>query len=309
MKSVLVTGGAGFIGSHLVRGLLNKGYRVSVLDNLLTGKEENLEEVRKDLQGFHLEDIRDPAVCRQATKGMDAVLHQAALPSVPRSIEDPVLSNEINVNGTLNMLSAALANGVRRFVFASSSSVYGDTPTLPKKEDMTPNPLSPYALQKLTGEYYTTLFSSLYGLESVSLRYFNIFGPRQDPTSQYAAVIPIFITALTQDTPAKVFGDGEQSRDFTFVDNVVKANISAIEVDSLGGEVVNIACGQRYTLNELLELLGAEAGRRIPRDYAERRAGDVLHSLADISKAEMLLNYEVTVPFEEGLRATYESFM
>lgn len=216
-KKVLVTGGAGFIGSHLVRGLLEVDHEVAVLDNYLTGKRQNIQDIREQLADVYEEDIRNLDACRRATKGVAAVFHQAALPSVPRSISDPHLTNEINIGGTLNMLLAARDNGVQRFVFASSSSVYGDTPILPKVETMPPSPLSPYALQKLVGEHYCRLFAELYGMNTVSLRYFNIFGARQDPKSQYAAVVPIFITALNQDNPVTIYGDGEQTRDFTYV--------------------------------------------------------------------------------------------
>ncbi|MFV1957514.1 MAG: SDR family oxidoreductase [bacterium] len=303
---VLVTGGAGFIGSHIVRGLLKEKYEVSVLDNYLTGNPQNISEIREDLEAVHEVDIRDLDACREASLGIDVVLHQAALPSVPRSIKDPLLSNGINITGTLNMLIAASESGVGRFIFASSSSVYGDTPTLPKVETMPPSPLSPYALQKLVGEQYCRLFAELFGLETVSLRYFNIFGPRQDPKSQYAAVVPLFITAVKGGESATIFGDGEQTRDFTYVQNVVEANRLAIEAGSLEGQAVNIACGDRFSVNYLLESLEKAAGRKAKRTNADPRSGDVRDSQADISLARELLGYEPVVGFEEGLKMTYE---
>ncbi len=303
---VLVTGGAGFIGSHIVRGLLEEKYEVSVLDNFLTGKRQNISEIADELEVIHEVDIRDLDACREAVLGVDVVLHQAALPSVPRSIKDPLLSNEINITGTLNMLIAASESGVGRFIFASSSSVYGDTPTLPKVETMPTHPLSPYALQKLVGEQYCRLFAELFGMETVSLRYFNIFGPRQDPKSQYAAVVPLFITAVKDGEPATIFGDGEQTRDFTYVQNVVEANRLAIEAGSLEGQAVNIACGDRFSVNYLLESLEKAAGRKAKRTNADPRSGDVRDSQADISLARELLGYEPVVGFEEGLKMTYE---
>jgi len=305
---VLVTGGAGFIGSHIVRGLLKEEYEVSVLDNYLTGKRQNISEIADKLDVTYEVDIRDLDACREATLGMDVVLHQAALPSVPRSIKDPLLSNEINITGTLNMLIAASESGVERFVFASSSSVYGDTPTLPKIETMPPSPLSPYALQKLVGEQYCRLFGELFGMETVSLRYFNIFGPRQDPKSQYAAVVPLFMTAINEGLSATIFGDGEQTRDFTYVQNVVEANRLAIEAESLAGQAVNIACGDRFSVNYLLKSLEKAAGRKAKRTDTDPRSGDVRDSLADISLANKLLGYKPVVGFEEGLELTYEEF-
>ncbi len=302
---VLVTGGAGFIGSHIVRGLLEEKYEVSVLDNFLTGKRQNISEIADELEVIHEVDIRDLDACREAVLGVDVVLHQAALPSVPRSIKDPLLSNEINITGTLNMLIAASESGVGRFIFASSSSVYGDTPTLPKVETMPTHPLSPYALQKLVGEQYCRLFAELFGMETVSLRYFNIFGPRQDPKSQYAAVVPLFITAVKDGEPATIFGDGEQTRDFTYVQNVVEANRLAIEAGSLQGQAVNIACGDRFSVNYLLKSLEKAAGRKAKRTDTDPRSGDVRDSQADISLARELLGYEPVVGFEEGLSLTY----
>ena len=302
---VLVTGGAGFIGSHIVRGLLKEKYEVSVLDNYLTGKPQNIKEIKSDLDALHEVDIRDLDACREATLGIEAVLHQAALPSVPRSIKDPILCNEINITGTLNMLIAASENGVGKFVFASSSSVYGDTPTLPKVETMPTSPLSPYALQKLVGEHYCRLFAELFGLQTVSLRYFNIFGPRQDPKSQYAAVVPLFMTAINEGTPATIFGDGEQTRDFTFVQNVVEANRLAVEAESLAGQSVNIACGERFSVNYLLDSLEKASGKKIKRVNRDPRPGDVRDSQAGIKLAKDLLGYKPVVGFEEGLSILY----
>jgi len=306
MKNLLVTGGAGFIGSHVVRLLLEKGYRVSVMDSLLTGKRENLAEVEGDLSVFFIADIRDPEACLEATKGIDCVLHQAALPSVPRSVEDPALTNGINVGGTLNMLLAARENGVKRFVFASSSSVYGETPTLPKREDQAPAPLSPYAIQKLTAEHYCRVFNSLFGLETLCLRYFNVFGPRQDPQSQYAAVIPKFITAALDGLPLTVFGDGSQSRDFTFAADVARANLKAVEAGETAGEIVNIACGKRNTLNEFIGILARLHGGKLEVKNLPPRAGDIKDSLADIGRAEKLLGYRPGTSFEEGVGETFD---
>ncbi len=309
MAKVLVTGGAGFIGSHLTEALLRAGHQVRVLDNFSTGKRENLVfpeayPLMEVMEG----DIVDFVYCQKATEGMEYVFHQAALPSVQRSVEDPVGSNQANVEGTLNILMAAREAGVRRVIYAASSSAYGDSPTLPKKEEMMPNPLSPYALQKLVGEQYCRLFSQLYGLETISLRYFNIFGPKQDPNSVYSAVIPRFIDALVSGRPPVIFGDGEQSRDFTYIDNVVYANVLAMKVEKTEGEVVNVACGRRVSLNQLLKFLQDIVGTYISPIYEEPRKGDVRHSLADIGRAKALLNYTPVVGIEEGLRRTVEHF-
>ncbi|MBI4715913.1 MAG: SDR family oxidoreductase, partial [Nitrospirae bacterium] len=256
----LVTGGAGFIGSHIVEALRERGDRVRVLDNFSTGKRGNLP-VTTPLLEILEGDFRDPETCRRAMAGVTYVLHQGALPSVPRSIADPLTSHEVNVTGTLNLLIAARDAGVRRFVFASSSSVYGDTPTLPKHEEMIPNPMSPYALNKLAGEYYCRIFHRLYGLSTVALRYFNVFGPRQDPTSQYSAVIPKFISALMAGKAPVIYGDGEQSRDFTYVEDCVRANLLACEADdAASGEAINAACNRRTTLNELFRVIQAAVG-------------------------------------------------
>ncbi len=309
MVNVLVTGGAGFIGSHLTEALLQRGHRVRVLDDFSTGKKENLlfDKEYPSLEVIE-GDIRHLSVCKKAMKGVNYVFHQAALPSVQRSVEDPLGSNAVNVGGTLNILFAAREEKVKRVIYASSSSIYGDTPTLPKHEEMPPNPLSPYALQKYIGEQYCRLFYELYGLETVCLRYFNIFGPKQDPNSIYSAVIPRFITAFLQGFPPTIFGDGEQSRDFTYIENVIQANLLAMSAKHLHGEAVNVACSKRTSLNELVEVLKKITGSELCPVYEEPRKGDVKHSLADIRKGRELLNYEPKVGIEEGLRRTVDFF-
>lgn len=302
MTRYLVTGGAGFIGSSLTRAIVERGGEVRVFDSFLTGREENLADL-PDVEVVR-GDIRDLDSLRVAMQGVERVLHQGAVPSVARSLADPFTSNEVNVGGTLNVLVAARDAGVRRVVFASSSSVYGDTPTLPKVETMLPGPLSPYAVTKLTGEHYLKVFHHLYGLETVALRYFNVFGPRQDPTSDYAAVIPLFVSLMTRGLPPKIFGDGTQSRDFTYIDNVIQANLLAAEVPGVGGEVFNVACGQRYSLLDLVASLNAILGTSLEPTFGPRRQGDVLHSLADIGKARTRLGYEPSTTFEEGLERT-----
>jgi len=309
MSKVLVTGGAGFIGSNLTESLLRKKHFVRVLDDFSTGKRENLifgkeHPLLEILEG----DIRDLRTCKKAIRGVEYIFHQAALPSVQRSVEDPGTSNAINVGGTLNILLAAKEEGVKRVIYASSSSIYGDTPTLPKHEEMPPHPLSPYALQKYIGEQYCRLFYQLYGLDSVSLRYFNIFGPKQDPNSVYSAVIPRFIDALLHDRPPIIFGDGEQSRDFTFIENVVQANLLAMSAEHLHGEAMNIACGKRISLNQLLKILKKILGSKLTPIYQEPRKGDVRHSLADIRKSKIFINYIPKVGTEEGLNKTVEFF-
>lgn len=314
-RRYLVTGGAGFIGSNIVEALVSRGESVVVLDDFSTGRRPNLESalaVRKDgapqpeiIEG----DIRDASTVRRAMRGVTHVLHQAALPSVQRSVEDPLASHEVNATGTLILLLAARDEGVRRFVYASSSSVYGDTPEMPKRETMTPLPLSPYAVSKLTGEYYCRIFHGLYRLETVSLRYFNIFGPRQDPNSQYAAVVPNFIKAATSATSPVVFGDGLQSRDFTYVDNAVQANLKACEApSSAAGRAFNVACGSSATLLDLLSILGRVIGSDIRPIHDRPRPGDVRHSLAAIDEARRHLSYEPQVGLEEGLRRTVAWF-
>ncbi len=305
MARYLVTGGAGFIGSNIAEALVKRGAEVVVLDDLSTGYEKNIAHIRDDLT-FVRGDIRDAAAVRAAMAGVDYVLHQAALASVPRSIEDPVLVTDVNVRGTLVVLEEARRARVKRLVYAASSSAYGDTEVLPKIETMAPRPLSPYAASKLTGEFYCAVYARVYGLSTVSLRYFNIFGPRQDPRSQYAAVIPIFVSQLLAGTRPTIFGDGGQSRDFTYIENVVEANIAASLCAEANGEVVNIACGERYTLNELFERIRGIVGCDIAPQYAPSRPGDVRDSLADIAAARRLFGYEVRVPFAEGLQRTIE---
>ncbi len=309
MSKVLITGGAGFIGSNLTEALLQRGHSVRVLDDFSTGKRENLifDQPHPSLQIIE-GDLRDLGTCQKAVQGMEYVFHQGALPSVQRSVEDPETSNAINVGGTLNILLAAREKGVKRVMYAASSSVYGDTPTLPKHEEMPPNPLSPYALQKYTGEQYCRLFYQLYGLETVSLRYFNIFGPKQDPNSLYSAVIPKFIGALLQERSPIIFGDGEQSRDFTYIENVVQANLLAMSADHLHGETINIACGKRISLNQLASVLKEILGSEQSPIYEEPRKGDVKHSLADIHRGKEIINYEPKVGIEAGLRKTVDFF-
>jgi nucleoside-diphosphate-sugar epimerase len=302
--SYLVTGGAGFIGSHLTEELARRGHRVRVVDNLVTGNRRNLEHVPgiEFVEG----DLADPAVAAQAVAGVDIVLHQAAIPSVPRSIEDPIASHRANVDGSLNVLVAASKAGVRRLVFAGSSSAYGNTPTLPKHEEMPTSPLSPYALQKVTVEQYCRLFTRLYGLETVTIRYFNVFGPRQDPSSQYSGVISQFIAAATAGTRPVVHGDGGQTRDFTYVANVVDGVLRAAEADGVAGEVINVANGQRTSLLELLAAIGRLAEVTLDPLFRPARPGDVRDSLADVSKAQRLLGYVPGVGLEEGLRRTLD---
>ena len=303
----LVTGGAGFIGSNIVEELLRRGCFVRVLDNFSTGKRSNLSPFKGDIEIVE-GDIRSYHLVQRATEGIDVVLHQAALPSVPRSIFDPITTNEVNAIGTLNVLEAARQARVRRLVFASSSSVYGDNPAMPKQEGMTPYPLSPYAVSKLTGEHYCQVFSKIYGLSTVSLRYFNVFGPRQDPDSQYSAVIPKFIKIMSENERPVIFGDGEQSRDFTYIGNVVRANLLAATAECDGGYAINCACGEQKTLNQLVKELGVLLGNDIEPVYADPRPGDVKHSLADIGRAKVLLNYEPSISFEKGLAKTVSVF-
>jgi UDP-glucose 4-epimerase len=305
MATYLVTGGAGFIGSNIVDELLKRGQRVRVLDNFATGREENVAEFasRVDLiRG----DVRDENTVDRAVNGVDYILHQAALASVPRSIADPTSNNQVNAQGTLNLLVAAKKHNVKRVVYASSSSVYGDSDVLPKVETMTPNPKSPYAVAKLAAEYYCRVFGELYGVPTVSLRYFNVFGPRQDPNSQYSAVIPLFVKALMEGKAPNIYGDGEQSRDFTFISNVVNANLLACEANVTGARVYNIACGGRYTLNQLFAALRDRIGARVEPVYGPARPGDVKHSMASIERIQKELGYHVGVSFEEGIDRTVQ---
>lgn len=304
MAHFLVTGGAGFIGSNIVEALVARGDQVRVLDDLSTGKKENLAAWLDRIELLE-GSITDFEICRRAAEGVDYVLHQGALPSVPKSIELPRETNEANVAGTLNMLVAARDAGVKRFVFAASSSAYGDTPALPKVETMAPSPKSPYAIQKLTGEHYCRVFFEAYGLQTVALRYFNIFGPRQDPTSFYSAVIPKFITAYLKGGVPTIFGDGETSRDFTFVANVVQANLRACTAGpECAGRVMNVACGERISLNDLARVIRETLGATGEPVYQPERAGDVKHSLADIGLARQLIGYAPDVKFAEGIQRT-----
>ncbi len=308
MATYLVTGGAGFIGSNIVWKLVELGHDVRVLDNFLTGNRENLSAILDKIALIE-GDIRDVEAVQQASRNVDYVLHIAALPSVPRSVANPLLSHEINITGTLNVLEAGRQQKVKRVVFSSSSSVYGNAPVLPKHEAMPLSPLSPYAAHKASGELYCRVYANIYRLETVCLRYFNVFGPRQDPKSQYAAVIPKFVTALQTGGQPTIFGDGKQSRDFTYVDNVVAANIAAATASDASGEVINIACGSRITVNELALRIGKTLGKKVAPQYDPPRVGDVKHSLADISKAQKLLNYSTLVDIDTGLQKTIDTFV
>jgi nucleoside-diphosphate-sugar epimerase len=303
LATFLVTGGAGFIGSNIVDALLKMGEDVRVLDDFSTGREENIASFINDVNIIR-GDIRDADAVDSAVKGVDYVCHQAALASVPRSIDNPTASNQVNVQGTLNLLEAAHRHAVKRFVYASSSSVYGDSEELPKVETMPTNPKSPYAVTKLTGEWYCRVFSQIFGLPTVSLRYFNVFGPRQDPDSQYSAVIPIFVKNLIEGTQATIYGDGEQSRDFTFVDNVVSANILGCQSNLTGARVYNVACGDRFTLNHLYARLKELIGATVDAKYGPPRTGDVKHSMAGIERLQTETEYKISVGFEDGLDRT-----
>ena len=303
----LVTGGAGFIGSNIAEKLVQQGKKVRVIDNLSTGKNENMESFIDKID-FVEGDIRYLNTVLEVMDGVNYVLHQAALPSVPKSIKTPLESNDNNTNGTLNILYAAMKSGVKRVVYAASSSAYGESPTLPKVETMVTAPLSPYAVNKLIGEYNCSVFYKVYGLETVALRYFNVFGPRQDPNSFYSAVIPKFIKALLEGKSPIIFGDGEQSRDFSYIDNVVQANLLACKAPKAAGEVINIACGERISLNELSNSLQNILDVKTDPIYEDPRPGDVKHSLADINKAVSLLNYNVDVSWMDGLIKTVDWF-
>lgn len=303
---VVVTGGAGFIGSHIAATAAAQGAKVRIVDDLSTGHRENLEEISGNIE-FIEGSIADLSLVARALDGAEVVFHEAAIPSVPRSVENPTQTHIASVDGTFNLLLAAREANVRRVVYAASSSAYGDQPTLPKVEDMSPDPLSPYAVAKLVGEYYCQVFTRVYGLETVSLRYFNVFGPRQDPGSQYSGVVSRFISTLCTDEQPVIYGDGEQSRDFTYIDNVVSANMKAATTSQGLGKVINVATGERITLNELLRELKAILGKEnVEADYREPRVGDVRHSLADTTRAREFLNYEPTVGLREGLQRTID---
>jgi UDP-N-acetylglucosamine/UDP-N-acetyl-alpha-D-glucosaminouronate 4-epimerase len=302
----LVTGGAGFIGSHIASALASNGAKVRIIDDLSTGYRENINEIGGDVD-FVNASLADEAAVKRALEDVELVFHEAAIPSVPRSVENPRQTHVACVDGVFNLLVAAQAQKVKRIVYAASSSAYGDQPKLPKSEEMLPEPLSPYAVAKLVGEYYCQVFTRVYGLETISLRYFNVFGPRQDPSSQYSGVISRFISALLSDQPPVIYGDGEQSRDFTYIDNVVDANLKAAEATKGIGEVINIANGERVSLNQLLSELKDLTGKTdVEADYQESRRGDVRHSLADITRAREFLNFEPRIGMREGLRRTIE---
>jgi UDP-glucose 4-epimerase len=301
MEKFLVTGGAGFIGSNICKRLVSQGCFVRVVDNLLTGKKSNLADVIDKIE-FIRADMGDSEVAQSAMKDIDVVLHEGALPSVPVSVENPAATHKHCVDATFTLLLAARDADIKRFVYAASSSAYGDAPSSPKVETMPASPLSPYAVAKLTGEYYCSVFYKIFGLETVSLRYFNVFGPYQDPASQYAAAIPAFVTAILKDEPPTIYGDGEQSRDFTYIDNVVDANLLAGRAKRTQGEVVNIACGKAVTVNEIIEMINELLGKSVKPKYIAPRPGDVKHSLADITAARNLINYRPKVSFSDGLR-------
>jgi len=301
---ILVTGAAGFIGSHLSNAILNEGHKLRIVDNFATGKRQNLANLSR--AEFIEGDISDAETAAAIVQGIEVVFHEAAIPSVARSLAEPMATHKANVNGTINLLLAARDAGVRRFIYAGSSSAYGDTPTLPKREDMAPSPLSPYALQKSTGTQYCQMFTQLYGFETVVTRYFNVFGPRQDPGSPYSGVISLFSTALIAGRQPVIYGDGEQTRDFTYVANVVDGVLRACTAPKAAGEAINLACGIRISLNELLRAMNRVVGTDLQAIYKEERAGDVKDSQADITKAETLLAYTPIVSFEEGLRQTLD---
>jgi len=304
----LITGGAGFIGSNIVEELLRRGEQVVVLDNFATGKRENLFPFRENPDFELIEgDLRSFHIVRNAVEGVDYVLHQGALPSVPRSINDPITTNDVNILGTLNILEASKELGVKRVVCASSSSVYGDSETMPKVETMPVKPLSPYALSKYTAERYCQIYNNIYGLETVCLRYFNVFGPNQDPTSQYSAVIPKFIRLISKGVQPTIYGDGSQSRDFTFVSNNVEANLLSCKAEGAAGQVLNIACGESYTLIDLVNSINLILGTNVKPLFASKRVGDVKHSLADITKCKAILGYEVKFNFKDGLQKLIKS--
>lgn len=307
MEKYLVTGGAGFIGSNIVEELLRKGHKVKVIDNFITGRRENIAPFLNDIELIE-DDIRNMDAVRRAVKGVDYVLHQAALRSVPKSVDDPAFTNDINVSGTLNILMASKEMGIKRVVYASSSSAYGDCKVLPEKEDFLPRPISPYGVSKLTGEYYGYTFSKTFGLAVVSLRYFNVFGPRQNPESKYSAVIPAFISKMLDGKCPVIEGDGHQSRDFTYVENVVAANLAAAKTEGIGGEIFNVACGKAYSVLDIVKHLNKLLGKNIEPEFAPARRGDVQKTIADISKMKNILKLDPRIDFRTGLKKTLEWF-
>ncbi len=302
----LITGGAGFIGSSVAEEILRQGGRVRILDNFSSGFRENVEALGEGVDLIE-GDLRNFDDVRRSMEGVSYVSHQGALRSVERSVDDPMSSNDVNVAGSMHVLAAAREAGVRRVVYASSSSVYGDSTELPKHEELTPSPVSPYAVSKLAAEHYCRVFSKLYGVETVSLRYFNVFGPRQSPKSQYAAVVPLFINAALKGEPLEIHGDGKQSRDFTYIDNVVQANWKGFHGDGIAGEAFNVACGERHDLLEIADLIAKFCGRELERNHVETRRGDVKHTEASIDKIQSMMGYEPTVGFEEGMKMTFDA--
>lgn len=307
MANYLVTGGAGFIGSHIATRLVEMGHAVRVIDNFSTGTRANLDHVADKIDLLE-GDLRDPDHCHRACADVDMIFHEAAIPSVPKSVEFPQDSHDTNINGTFNLLLAARAQKCRRVIYAASSSAYGDSEVSPKHEGLRPIPLSPYAAQKLTGEIYCKAFTTCYGLETLSIRYFNVFGPRQDPTSQYAAAIPAFVTAILNDRPPTVYGDGEQTRDFTYIDNIVHGNLLAAQAERTNGETVNVACGDSISVNQIVVRINELLGKNIRPVYVDPRPGDVRHSTADIRLAKELLGFEPQVSFEQGLKRAIDCY-
>ena len=307
MANVLVTGGAGFIGSHIATKLVELGHNVRVLDDLSTGHRDNLAHVADKIELLE-SDMCDSQVCLRACADVEFVFHEAAVPSVPKSIDQPQQSHDANINGTFNLLMASVQRKVRRFIYAGSSSAYGDSEVSPKHEGLIPAPLSPYAVQKLTGEYYATAFFRSFGLDTITLRYFNVFGQRQDPESTYAAAIPAFVIAILRQKRPTVYDDGEQTRDFTYIDNVVHGNMLAMKADATRGEVVNVACGNRITVNQVIAAINSLLGTKIEAQHVAPRLGDIKHSCADVGRAKELLGYEPQVSFDDGLRLTIDYY-
>jgi len=307
MANILVTGGAGFIGSHLVTALVERGHWVRVLDNFCTSHPDNLRHVQDRCEIYEA-DIVEPDACRAATKGVEIVFHEAALGSVPKSVDQPQPSHDTNINETFNVLRACVENKVRRFIYAGSSSAYGDSDVSPKHEGIVPAPLSPYAVQKLTGEYYLRAFHECFALETLSLRYFNVFGERQDPKSRYAAAIPAFVVSILRGESPTIYGDGNQSRDFTYIDNVVEGNLLAMETNNATGDAINLACGGQITVNQVISAINTELGTHVSPNYVDPRPGDVRHSCADITLAGKVLHFQPTVSFEEGLKRSIDYY-